>query len=176
MTHLVVFGVADRDRAEQALEIADDLARRELLQLRDAAYVYRDARGRPRIQQTLSTTGVGAAGGALWGTLIGTLFLSPVLGLAVGAAAGAVAGRLTDIGIDDGMIRDIGRQLQEGRAAVFLLARSATRDRVVEAFRPLEPVVLETSLTRKDEEELVRALQDEETAPSARRRSVREGS
>ncbi|GAA3986919.1 DUF1269 domain-containing protein [Thermobifida alba] len=167
MTHLVVFGVADRDRAEQALDIADDLARHELLRLKDAAYVYKDARGKPRIQQTLSATGVGAAGGALWGTLVGALFLSPALGLAVGAAAGAVAGKLTDIGIDDGMIRQIGHQLDGGRAAVFLLVHSATRDRVVEALRPLEPVVLETSLSRREEQELVRALRGEETAPSA---------
>ncbi|AAZ56013.1 DUF1269 domain-containing protein [Thermobifida fusca] len=165
MAHLVVLGVADRDRAEQALDIADDLARRELLRLKDAAYVYKDARGRPRIQQTLNVTGVGAAGGALWGTLIGALFLSPVLGLAVGTAIGAVAGRLTDIGIDDDLIRQIGHQLDDGRAAVFLLVHSETRDRVVEALRPLEPTVLETSLTRDDERELIRALHADEPEP-----------
>lgn len=158
MAQLIVLGVADRDTAEQALDIASDLNRRELLQLEDAAYAYKDHKGRPRIHQTVNLTGYGAAGGALWGTLIGLLFLNPLLGLAVGAGAGAVAGRLTDIGIDDDMIREIGSELQQGRAAVFLLSSDATIDRVVEAFRPLDPTVIQTNLSRDTEQELVEAL------------------
>ncbi|GLU50057.1 DUF1269 domain-containing protein [Nocardiopsis ansamitocini] len=159
MTHLVVLGVADKETAERALDIAGDLSQQELLQLEDAAYVFKDDKGKPRVHQTLNTTGVGAAGGALWGTLIGLLFLNPLLGLAVGAASGAVAGRLTDIGINDDLIKQIGGQLDQGRAAVFLLARSATVDRVVEAFRPLNPAVIQTNLSKENEEDLVRELQ-----------------
>ncbi|MFB8764948.1 DUF1269 domain-containing protein [Nocardiopsis alba] len=158
MAQLIVLGVADRDTAEQALDIASDLNRQQLLQLEDAAYAYKDHKGRPRIHQTVNLTGYGAAGGALWGTLIGLLFLNPLLGLAVGAGAGAVAGRLTDIGIDDDMIREIGSELQQGRAAVFLLSSDATIDRVVEAFRPLDPTVIQTNLSRDTERELVEAL------------------
>jgi uncharacterized membrane protein len=111
------------------------------------------------VQQTVSTTGAGAAGGALWGTLIGLIFLNPLAGLAVGAATGAVAGKLTDIGIDDGVIKQIGGELEKGRAAVFLLARSATVDRVIEAIKPYGPTVIQTNLSREREDELVKALQ-----------------
>ncbi|WP_017584889.1 DUF1269 domain-containing protein [Nocardiopsis ganjiahuensis] len=159
MAQLIVLGVADRDTAEKALDIASDLSKQELLQLEDAAYAYKDDKGRPRIHQTVNLTGYGAAGGALWGTLIGLLFLNPLLGLAVGAGTGAIAGKLSDVGIDDDMIKGIGAELQQGRAAVFLLADDATIDRVVDAFRPLHPTVIQTNLSKDNERELVEALQ-----------------
>ncbi|GAB3716579.1 DUF1269 domain-containing protein [Nocardiopsis oceani] len=158
MAQLIVLGVADRDTAEEALDIAADLSKQELLRLEDAAYAYKDDKGRPRIHQTVNLTGYGAAGGALWGTLIGMLFLNPLLGLAVGAGTGAIAGRLSDVGIDDVMIRGIGSELQQGRAAVFLLADDATIDRVVDAFRPLHPTVIQTNLSKDNEHELIEAL------------------
>ena len=91
MAHLVVLGVDNRDDAERLFDMAGDLAKQELLQLQDAAYAWRDDKGKVRIQQAVSLTGAGAASGALWGTLIGMLFLVPVAGLAVGAARGALA-------------------------------------------------------------------------------------
>jgi uncharacterized membrane protein len=159
MAHLVVLGVDNRDDAERLFDLAGDLARQELLQLEDAAYAYRDDKGKVRIHQAISLTGAGAASGALWGTLIGLIFLMPVAGLAVGAGTGALAGKLADVGINDDTIKQIGSQLEQGRAAVFLLARSATVDRVIEAIKPFNPTVIQTNLTRDREEELVRVLQ-----------------
>jgi uncharacterized membrane protein len=57
------------------------------------------------------------------------------------------------------MIKQIGQQLQQGKAAVFVLARSATVDRVIEALKPYSPTVIQTNLTKDREEELVEALQ-----------------
>ena len=159
MAHLVVLGVDNRDDAERLFDLAGDLAKQELLQLEDAAYAYRDDRGKVRIHQAISLTGAGAASGALWGTLIGLLFLMPVAGLAIGAGTGALAGKLADVGINDDTIKQIGSQLEQGRAAVFLLARSATVDRVIEAIKPFNPTVIQTNLTKDREEELVKALQ-----------------
>jgi uncharacterized membrane protein len=159
MTHLVVLGVDGRQNAERVMDLSEDLAKQQLLQLQDAAYVWRDDKGKVRVHQSLSTTKAGAASGALWGTLIGLLFLNPLLGAAVGAASGAVAGKLTDIGINDDMIKQIGQQLQEGKAAVFILAKSATVDRVIEVLKPYSPTIIQTNLTKDREEELVQALQ-----------------
>ena len=159
MAHLVVLGVDNRDDAERLFDLAGDLAKQELLQLQDAAYAYRDDRGKVRIHQAISLTGAGAASGALWGTLIGLLFLMPVAGLAIGAGTGALAGKLADVGINDDTIKQIGSQLEQGRAAVFLLARSATVDRVIDAIKPFNPTVIQTNLTKDREEELVKALQ-----------------
>ena len=78
MAHLVVLGVDNRDDAERLFDLAGDLAKQELLQLEDAAYAYRDDRGKVRIHQAtrrgsrkspargeaISLTGAGAASGA----------------------------------------------------------------------------------------------------------------
>jgi uncharacterized membrane protein len=159
MAHLVVLGLDSPAKAEEVFDLAGDLAKQELLQLQDAAYAYRDAKGKVRIHQAVSLTGAGAASGALWGTLIGLLFLMPVAGLAIGAGTGALAGKLADVGINDDTIKQIGSQLEDGRAAVFLLARSATVDRVIDAIKPYGPTVIQTNLTKDREEELVKALQ-----------------
>jgi len=159
MTHLVVLGLDSREDAERVVQVTDDLAKQQLLQKEDAAIAYKDAKGKVRIQQSMSLTGPAAASGALWGTLIGLIFLNPLAGFAVGAATGAITGKLTDIGVNDQLIKEVGRQLQEGRAAVFLLARSATVDRVIEALKPYGPTVIQTNLSREREEELVQALQ-----------------
>jgi uncharacterized membrane protein len=87
------------------------------------------------------------------------LFFMPIAGLAIGAGTGALAGKLSDVGINDDTIKQIGEQLQQGKAAVFVLARSATADRVIEAIKPFNPTVIQTSLSHDREEELVRALQ-----------------
>ena len=159
MAHLVVLGLDSRDDAERVMNLAGDLAKQELLQLEDAAYAWRDENGKVRIHQALSLTGAGAASGALWGTLIGMLFLVPVAGLAIGAGTGALSGKLADVGINDDTIKQIGGQLEQGKAAVFLLARSGTADRVIEAIKPYHPTVIQTSLSHDREEDLVRALQ-----------------
>jgi uncharacterized membrane protein len=159
MTHLVVLGLNSRDDAERVIQLTEELAKQELLQREDAAIAYKDGKGKVRVQQTMNLTGAGAASGALWGTLLGLIFLNPLAGFAVGAASGAIAGKLTDIGISDQLIKDVGRELQEDHAAVFLLARSATVDRVVDALKPFGPTVIQTNLTKDREEELVQALQ-----------------
>ena len=159
MTHLVMLGLDSPAKAEEVFDLAGDLAKQELLQLQDAAYAYRDDKGKVRIHQAVSLTGAGAASGALWGTLIGMLFLMPVAGLAIGAGTGALAGKLADVGINDDTIKQIGGQLEQGKAAVFLLARSATVDRAIDAIKPYNPTVIQTNLTKDREEELVKALQ-----------------
>jgi uncharacterized membrane protein len=78
VSHLVVLGLDNRDDAEPVFDLAGDLARQQLLQLQDAAYAWRDDKGKVRIQQAINLTGAGAASGALWGTLIGLIFLNPL--------------------------------------------------------------------------------------------------
>lgn len=42
---------------------------------------------------------------------------------------------------------------------MFILARSATVDKVIDALKPYSPTILQTNLTKDREEELVQALQ-----------------
>lgn len=166
MAQLLVFGVDSPATAEKVFDLAGDLAKQELLELADAAWVERTAEGKVKLHQSLNMTAAGAsygaASGALWGSLIGLLFLNPlagaVVGAGVGAGTGAVSGSLTDIGIRDDLITEVGQALEPGKAAVFFLARNATVDRVVEAMKPYHPTVIQTNLSRESERELIDAL------------------
>jgi uncharacterized membrane protein/uncharacterized BrkB/YihY/UPF0761 family membrane protein len=154
---LVVLGFPNKERAEQAMAVAADLQRQELLDLEDAALVWRTPDGKIKVQQPVSTAGTGAATGALWGTLLGSLFLMPVFGLVTGAAAGALAGRLSDVGIDDSFIKEVAATLEPGTAAVFALVRRSEPDKVAAALAEFQPTVVRTSLT-KDKEGLAATL------------------
>jgi len=159
MSELVVLGFPNKDRAEQVMDLAGSLGREELLDLEDAALVWRTPDGKIKVQQSISPVAAGAAGGALWGMLLGLLFLVPLFGMAVGAAAGAASGKLADVGIDDRFLKEIAATITPGTAAIFALVRRSTPDRVREALAPYEPTVLRTSLTKDKEDELIAALQ-----------------
>jgi uncharacterized membrane protein len=169
MSDLVVLGFPSKERAEQVMDVAGSLNRQELLDLEDAALVWRTPDGKIKVQQSMNTTAGGAATGALWGTLLGLLFLMPLFGMAVGAAVGAASGKLADVGIDDRFIKDTAATLTPGSAAIFALVRRSTPDRVREALAPYEPTVLRTSLTKDREDELVAALQNGRQASTSAR-------
>jgi uncharacterized membrane protein len=176
MSQLLVFGLDSPQTAEKVLDLGQDLAKQQLLELADAAWVERTADGKVKLHQSVNLTammaGSGAVTGALWGTLIGLLFLNPLAGAAVGAGVGAgtgaITGRLTDIGVNDDLIREIGETLEPGKAAVFFLARNATVDRVIDAIKPYNPKVIQTNLSVDSERELIDALHGQNVgAPSA---------
>ena len=91
--------------------------------------------------------------------MIGMIFLNPLLGLAVGAGAGALSGKLSDIGINDQMMKDIAAEFTAGSSALFVLVRKATSDKVLEGLKAFagKGKVLKTSL-KKDSEEAIREV------------------
>jgi uncharacterized membrane protein len=158
MSQLVVISYPDEATARQALGTLQQLSKEQLINLEDAAYVTREMDGKPKLHQTTSVTGAAAAGGAFWGFLIGLIFFAPVLGLAAGALGGALGGKLTDLGIDDKFMKELGEQIKPGTAALFLLVRSATADKVVPEMAKYGGTVLKTSLSTEKENELREAL------------------
>src|SRR3954469_14381910 len=160
MADLFVLGFPTKEKAEAVMELTRDLQKQELLDLEDAALVWRTADGKIKVQQGYSPVAAGSAGGALWGMLFGLLFLMPVFGLAVGAASGALAGKLSDLGINDKFIKECAASLTPGTAAVFALVRRSTPDRVQEALAPYQPTIIRTSLSIQEESELVKRLQE----------------
>lgn len=160
MADLFVLGFPTKEKAEAVMELARQLQKEELLDLEDAALVWRTGEGKIKVQQAFSPVGAGAASGALWGTLLGLLFLMPVFGLAVGAASGAIAGKLTDLGINDRFMKEVAATLEPGSAAVFALVRRSTSDKVRAALAPYEPKIIHTSLPTDKETEIIRRLQE----------------
>jgi uncharacterized membrane protein len=158
MSSLIVLTFGSETGAEQALDTIGQLQRQQLITLEDAATVRRGMDGKPKVKQANSLVGAGAWGGAFWGMLIGLLFFMPWLGLAVGAVTGALAGRFSDYGIDDNFIKQVEQKLQPGTSALFLMVRQVTLDKVLDALRPLQPEVLQTSLSAEQEQKLREAF------------------
>jgi uncharacterized membrane protein len=161
MSELVAIGYPDVATAKMAREKIMDLQRQGLITVRDAAVVESGPDGKVRLHQAGSATGVAAAGGAMWGGLIGLLFLAPFIGMAVGAAAGAAAGKLTDTGVDDNFMKEVGAALEPGSAALFLLVDQITVDKVVAEMAPyqLGGRLLHSSLSMDAEQRLRDALE-----------------
>ncbi|MEU0518965.1 DUF1269 domain-containing protein [Streptosporangium sp. NPDC006007] len=158
MANLFVVAYDDLGTAEKVREKLLGLQRERLIRLADVVVAERREDGKIKLHQAHSTTGTGAAGGALWGGLIGLIFLMPLLGMAVGAAAGAAAGAMTDVGVDDGFMKELGEGLQPGAAAVFALVVEGTRDKVIAELAPYGGQLVKTSLSVEQEEQLQNAM------------------
>ena len=168
MADLVVVAYDGEDTADQVLNKLRQLQKEYLIDLEDAVVAVRDKKGKVRIKQSVPLVTMGAASGAAWGglfgMLIGLLFLNPLLGwlagTAMGAGAGALSGALSDYGINDDFIKDIGRSLEHGKSAIFMLVRRVNFDKVLPELSKFGGKILRTSLTQDQEARLKAALED----------------
>jgi uncharacterized membrane protein len=156
MSTLVAVAYPDLGTAEQVRGELVQATKERFLSLEDAVLVEHRSDGKIKLHQAMSTSGAGAAGGALWGGLIGLIFLAPLFGMAVGAASGALAGKATDAGVNDRFMKDLGEALPPGGAALIALGRTDARDKLIERVRPYGGEIIQTSLS-KDEEDQLRA-------------------
>lgn len=157
MANLVAVAYDDLGQAQQVMSTLDRLRKEHLIELEDAVIVEHQPGGKMKLHQP-SLAGAGAAGGALWGGLIGLIFLMPLFGMAIGAATGAATGALSDYGIDDNFMKELGEKLPEGGAATFVLVKEATADKVVPEVAKYGGHVLQTSLSNEQEAALQAAL------------------
>ncbi len=158
MSTLVAIAYPDTATAERVRQELIQARKEHLVELEDAVVVEHGPDGKIKLHQTVGTAGVGAAGGAMWGGLIGLLFLAPLLGMAVGAASGAVAGKMTDIGVDDDFMKELGNKLPAGSAALIALGSTSARDKLLDRVRSYGGDVVQTSLSSDEEDHLRAAL------------------
>jgi uncharacterized membrane protein len=166
MSDLVVIAFPTEAKAEEVRQKVLELQREYLIELGDAAIAVKQPDGSVRLNQLINTTASGAASGALWGTLIGLIFLMPLAGAALGAASGALGGWLTDVGVNDAFMKEVAASLQPGNAALFLLIRKLTTDKVLEDLRGVGGKVMRTSFDHTKEEALRAALAEVSQAVS----------
>ncbi len=158
MSDLIAIAYNDEFKAEEVRLTLAKLQKAHLLELEDAAVVIKDNKGQVKLKQAMNLTAAGAVSGGFWGLLIGTLFLVPLFGAAVGATTGAINGALSDIGVDDDFMRELGESLEPGTSALFVLVRQVTPDKVLKEVAPYGGKVLRTSLTIDKEAELQAVL------------------
>jgi len=156
VSDLIVIAYPDLETAQEVAGNAARLQQSHELKLDDLVVVEHRPGGKIKLHQP-SLAGAGAAGGALWGGLIGLIFFAPLLGMAVGAAAGAAGGAMADAGVDDRFMKDLGANLGEGEAALILLVREMTPDKVLPKIK-IPGKVIQTSLDNASEQALADAL------------------
>ena len=84
--------------------------------------------------------------------------------MALGAATGAATGALTDVGVDDKFMKELGAKLKPGGAAVIVLIRRSTPDKVLPEIAPFGGEVIHTSLDNEAEERLRHILESRDAA------------
>jgi len=156
--------------AQHTLEVIEDLSKRQLITLQDAAIVsWPMGKKKPKTQQLSSMTGVGALGGAFWGMLFGLIFLVPIFGMVVGAALGALSGSFADVGISDDFIKSVRSKVTEGTSSLFLLTSDAVQDKVADALKGINFEIIASNLSEAEEDKLREMFseEEEEVAPTA---------
>ena len=161
MSTLVAVVFDDQATAFEMRAALAKMQTQHLIEMEDAVVVTRDQSGKVKLDQAVSLTAAGAVGGGFWGLLIGLIFLNPLLGAAVGAGAGALSGRFSDLGLDDQMLKDVGRSMKANTSALFILVRKVTADKVLDGLKAFagKGKVFQTSLKKDDEAALREALE-----------------
>jgi uncharacterized membrane protein len=158
MSTLAVIAFEEEHKAFELRAELMKLQKEYLIKMEDAVVVTKDPKGDVKLHQAVNLTAAGAVGGGFWGALMGLIFLNPLLGAAVGAGAGALSGKLADIGIEDKFMKELGASFQPGTSALFVLVKEATRDKILARLKGFGGKVLQTSLSKDDEESLQKAL------------------
>src|SRR5690606_39248457 len=161
MSTLVAIVFEDQTTAFEMRNALFRMQKEYLIEMEDSVVVVRDRKGKTKLDQITNLTAAGAIGGGVWGMLVGMIFLNPLLGAAIGAAAGGISGKLTDIGVNDQMMKEIAESMKPGTSALFVLVRRATADKVLEGLKQFagKGKVFRTSLNKDDEEALREALE-----------------
>ncbi len=158
MSDLVVIAFPSQARAEEVRGMILKMQSEYLIELGDAVVAVKGEDGHVKLNQLVNATALTAASGTMWGTIIGLIFLMPLAGAAIGAASGAIAGAMTDLGINDNFMKDVAGAIAPGQAALFLLIRKMTTDKVLEDLHGVGGTVLRTSFDHSKEEALRAAL------------------
>lgn len=158
MSDLIAIVYPSEAKAEEVRQRVLELQKEYLIQVGDAVIATKTEKGDVKLNQLFSMTAAGASSGGFWGLLIGILFFNPLLGVAVGAASGALGGALTDVGIEDKFMKELSSSLQPGNAALFVLAKTMTSDKVLKDISQFGGTVLKTSLDESKEQALRNAL------------------
>ena len=101
----------------------------------DSAVVRKEADGKVRVTKTEKPTQRGAWTGVGVGAVVGLVFPPAVIGSAiVGAGAGGLAGHLSR-GMSRRDLKDLGKELEAGTAAVIVLGESKIEEQLAKAVR-----------------------------------------
>jgi len=176
---LIVVGFKGTQRASEVLSELQKLEDNWVVELKDAVSAYRTDDGQLRIDKSVqSTPGQAADLGVVVGGLLGALLAVPLTGgLSAAAAAGTIAAGATGVGlagaaasaedaadfkrrygISDEFVDKVGKLINSGDSAAFVLLRTADPDMVMDRFRGYGGQILRTNLSIKEAARIQREL------------------
>jgi uncharacterized membrane protein len=167
MSDLVVICFPSEAKAEEVRDRVLQLQKEYLISLEDAVVAVKRPDDRIKLNQMVNPLAVSAASGTMWGALIGLIFMMPLAGAAIGAASGAIGGALTDLGINDKFMKEVAEAIHPGEAALFLLIRNMTADKVMEDLRGAGGTIMRTSFDHAKEAAFAAALAGTPATPPA---------
>ena len=156
---LIVVTFEDSSQAEGLYEALVELDKQKIVNISDAVFVSKNEDGALAVDEKVHhEKRTGTAKGAAVGGLIGFILGGPVLGLAGGAVAGRLIGKKMDLGIDDGTIESISKDIANGHTALFLFGSAKHRLPVIEAFKKFNGKIIEATVEEDVREKLQKAL------------------
>ena len=151
MSDLIVVAFDDEFKAERVRLDLLQMKHEHLVDLEEAAVVVHQKDGKV------------ALGGGFVGSLVGLILINPVValfGLVAGSGLGAVIGSLKEIGIDEKFMKDLGAHLKPGTSALFIVARRAKPEAILNEVGKFGGKVLQTPLKHDNEDKLREALDE----------------
>jgi uncharacterized membrane protein len=120
----IVVRYPNKDTAESALEVANQLAKEKVVKLKDAVALTKDEKGKIHMHQTKDDP---ASRGFLKGGLIGIIFavlFGPAGWIVAGAALGT-AFAMFDRGIKNKLLKELGEKMTPEQSALAVLVQEA---------------------------------------------------
>jgi uncharacterized membrane protein len=140
----------DPNRANDALKFVEDLRRRKILKIRNAAVLVKDEDGQVKVRDTRDLEPkkgrlIGAIAGGLVGLLGGPVGV--VVGALAGLGAGSLAAKWVDLGFSDKFLKEFQENLGPGCSALVLVVENEFVTPMSEALADWQGVVLQQTLT-----------------------------
>ena len=156
MSELIIAGFKGEFAADEVLLDLEKMQQIHKIDLDDAVVAVRKIDGDIKIKHSNLLVLTHAAMGCQFGMLGGPIGL--LVGGVIGAVVGETVAVLKHIGILDDFIKDVSTVLEPGSSAIFIRVHKNISDSVVEELSKYNGKLLRSSLSVKDEQELMEAL------------------
>lgn len=150
----------DPEKGGEALKYVEDLKRRGIIKILNAAVLVKDQEGQVSVKDTRDIDPKkGRILGVITGGLIGLLAgpAGAIVGALAGLGAGGAAGKLIDLGFSETFLDNLNQYLQPGSSALVLLIEDEWVKKASEALSDWPGIVLQQTLTDALVEDLLKA-------------------